>query len=160
MSAPATSAAPTTAAEAVATTAPPPTTEATTTTSTIPDPCADVGDEPCVRIESILVAPDNGAITVNWSAENFEPSVSDGFHAHLFWNDIQPIQAGTDAPDDPGIGDWDAVDNTTWVSGSLLTLANQPVGATAICGTVGQAPTHITFNHELFHCVDLPESGC
>ncbi len=155
---PETTAAATTVAEVVATTAPPETTEATTTTTTIPDPCADV-DEPCIRIDSIDVEPGNGAITVNWTAENFDPSVADGLHAHLFWNDIESIQAGTDAPADPGRGDWDAVENTTYVSGTLLTLANQPPEATAICGTVGQAPDHNTFNHELFHCLDLPETS-
>ena len=165
-SAPTTEAPATTVAEVVATTAPPDTTPdtteppaTTTTTTTLPDPCAEANGDPCVRLDSIAIDEGNGAITVNWTAENFTPNVADGFHAHLFWNDIDSIRAGTDAPaEDGGPGDWDAVQNTTYVSGSLLTLANQPPGADSICGTVGEAPNHNTFDHELFHCLPLREA--
>ncbi|MDJ0771496.1 MAG: Hsp70 family protein [Ilumatobacter sp.] len=159
-----TTATPTTAADVVPVTQPaatPPatvaTTSSTTTTTTIPDPCGDVGAEPCVRLESIQTL-ESGEIQVDWSAVNFEPSVASGLHAHLYWNDAEAFQAGSDAPDGQRT-DWDAVQDPSYISPSLLTSANQPPDADGICGTVGEAPDHNTFNPDLFHCLLLPGAG-
>ena len=167
-----TTAAPTTVAAVAATTTPPetvpdttaaPTTEPAPTTTTIPDPCENAGDEPCVRIDSIAVDEGNGAITINWTAENFTPSVADGLHAHLFWNDIDsdPAPGPTRPPNPAAAGDWDAVENTDLcVRQRFSPSTNQPPKAPPRSAEPSaRRPDHNTFNHELFQLSStLPEA--
>ena len=108
-----------------------------------------------MSITALRITPE-GAVEVTWTPHNFEPDVVNGFHAHLYWNNATAAQASSDAPDRVP---WDAVDQVIHTSLEVLTLGNQPPGATGVCATVGIAPAHMAYNPALFHCVDLPEGG-
>ena len=130
-----------------------PETSAPPETSVVVDPCAGVAD-PCIVIDQLVVT-DSGAVQVTWSPRNFVPDVAGGLHAHLFWSSADPSQASTDAPDDQRVA-WDAVDQTTHTSESVLLMSNRPADATGVCATVGVAPAHVVPDPSIFHCVNLP----
>ncbi len=142
--------------EAPSTTAAPATTTtvAATTTTTVPAPCDGITG-PCVEIDSVERTPES--VTIAWRAFNFSPDVN-GVHPHFYWNDAEAFQAGTNAPDGQRVG-WEITQDLVYTGQDVLLLANQPFGATGVCGTPGDAlldPPHSVIDPEVFHCVELP----
>ncbi|HUP76058.1 MAG TPA: hypothetical protein VM282_23695 [Acidimicrobiales bacterium] len=107
----------------------------------------------CINIRSIAIA--GQAITIEWDALNFTPSLQ-GFHAHFFWDTISPKQAGTNAAKfGATVGTWELTDKQPFRSENELRVANRPAAAKQVCVTVADN-AHALVDPEVFDCIALP----
>ncbi len=113
-------------------------TTSTTTTTTIP------ADEDCaaamqldrwVCLESVRT--DGGTVTIGYRAEfgGETPSIATGIHLHVFGNDLDPVNAGSNGPNP---GSWEVVEAV----GEFSLPVDHPIFAASpakVCAVVGDA---------------------
>jgi hypothetical protein len=147
----------TTAPTAAATTAGGAATVAPTTAPTAPPACPATETRPCIEMRSIALQGDS--LVIEWDAFNFTPSVGDT-HAHFFWNNQLPQQAGTNAQDfGVPVGAWELTDARPFVSGqdptTPMLASRRPPEATQVCVTAANA-AHAVIDPTVFQCIDYP----
>lgn len=108
--------------------------------------------ERCIEIVDIHREGDE--LTIQWEAIGFDANIA-GYHAHFFWDDIEPAQAGNNCASFGAIacGAWSAIDAQPYVT----LVSSAPADATAICATVATA-SHGLDDPSLSDCVDIPTS--
>lgn len=135
--------------QSVPTSTPSPTVVPTATPLPTPLPCPLDGLR-CIRI--VGVSTERDAVVIDWEAVGFEPILEGGFHAHFFWDDFAPEQAGNNAASFGSTnGVWRAVDAQPYV----FDPSDMPNDAERMCVTVG-TPNHGADNPALFDCVEIP----
>ena len=109
----------------------------------VQDLCIDITD---VRLQ-------NGELLIDWSA-NFTPNVNDRNHAHFYWSNLSPLNAGAG-----GTGPWEVSDAQPHLAGTYgdaILAINRPPGAD-ICVTVAN-PDHTVRDPAIYHCWEYPDS--
>ena len=121
--------------------------EDTTTTTFEETTTVPSDDLPFVVVDNIFEA--DGHYKVEFTAENFEPSMDEGsFHVHFFWDTTPRETAGTNG--DPAPGEWLAYAGDSPVFDDFFKIENRPSDAVAICALVG------THDHEI---ADVDDDG-
>jgi actin-like ATPase involved in cell morphogenesis len=154
-----TAAAETTAPAAAVTTAGGAATTAAPTAAptTVAPACPTTETRPCIEMRSIALQGDS--LVIEWDAFNFTPSIGDT-HAHFFWNNQLPQQAGTNAGDfGVPVGAWELTDARPFVSGqdptTPMLVSRRPPDATQVCVTAANA-AHAVVDPTVFSCIDYP----
>jgi actin-like ATPase involved in cell morphogenesis len=152
-------AADTTAPAAAATTAGSAATAAapTAASTTAAPACPATETRPCIQMRSIALQGDS--LVIEWDAFNFTPSESD-VHAHFFWDNQLPQQAGTNAADfGVPLGAWELTAAQPFVSGvdptTPLLVSRKPPEATRVCVTAANA-AHAVIDPNVFQCIAYP----
>lgn len=105
-------------------------------------------------IEIVDIHREGDELTIVWEAVGFDANIA-GHHAHFFWNNIEPAQAGNNCASfgETNCGPWSAIDAHPYVT----FVSSAPGDATAICATVANA-SHGLDDPSLYDCVDIPRA--
>jgi hypothetical protein len=143
-----------------ATTAAPadPTAAPTAAPTTVPPACPPTQAGACIEMTNIAI--DGDSLVIEWDAYNFTPDET-GDHAHFFWNNQFPAQAGTNA-ETFGFaqGTWELTAAQPFRSGvdpnTPLLVSRKPADATQVCVTPANA-AHGVIDPAIFQCIDYPD---
>jgi hypothetical protein len=135
-------------------------TSADETTPTSGDDGSPAADRPASEIVS--VEERDGRYVIEYRAQNFLPDIDEvsSFHVHFFWDDLEPINAGSNGPNP---GQWLVWDTPTTVDNPFFDVAGRPPTAGAICALVATVTHEVadvdgdgTVDTDTGNCVDLP----